>query len=240
MLRRIDAGSFKMQGTTTTILSKSFYLGVFEMTEKQWSLVTGDSLGDGYYQNGAQVKPDTMPRICTYDQVRGSANGSKWPSSSAVDDSSFLGKLRARTKNNFDMPTEAQWEYACRAGTTTTYYWGNSLDGAYCWYNGNSPWPATQVVRSPVGKKKANAWGLYDMSGNAFEACLDWYGTLSYGTDPKGPASGTKRVRRGGCWYSGDTAHGYSKDELTSSERRDTFPDTANGETGFRLCLTIE
>ena len=225
VLRRIDAGSFKMQGKTTTTLTKSFYIGIFEMTKKQWSLVTGDTFWSASY--------DTDPRSCSYSEARGSTNGAKWPSSSAVDSSNFIGKLRTRTNKNFDLPTEAQWEYACRAGTTTTYYWGNTINGDYCWYNGNSPMPATERVSSPVGTKKPNAWGLYDMSGNLSELCLDWYGSLAYGTDPKGPSSGTERVGRGGWYMSGDTTHGHPLSELTSSGR------VERSSGGFRLCLTL-
>lgn len=230
VLRRIDAGSFKMQGKTITTLTQSFYIGIFEVTKKQWSLVTGDTFWSASY--------DKEPRACSYNELRGSTKGANWPSSSTVDGSSFIGKIRARTKCNFDLPTEAQWEYACRAGTTTTYYWGNTINGDYCWYNGNSPMPATQRVCSPVGTKKPNAWGLYDMSGNYAEICLDWYGTLAYGTDPKGPSSGTKRVSRGGSYLSGNTSegHGNPLSELTSSNRVEISPDSS---AGFRLCLTL-
>ena len=243
VLRRCDAGSFIMGSDQTdtshkVTLTKAFYIGVFEMTQKQWSLVTGDAVGYGYILRDVPVSPDTLPKLCTYASARGSTNGAKWPSSSVVDASSFLGKLRVRTKKNVDLPTEAQWEYACRAGTTSTYYWGNAFDGAYCWYANNSPMPAISRERATVGKKKANAWGLYDMIGNAFEGCLDWHGTSSYGTDPKGPTSGTKRVKRGGGWYSETTA------QLTSSARLSVSP-SENGPgddptIGFRLCLTVE
>ena len=159
--------------------------------------------------------------------IRGSSNGAKWPSSSAVDSDSFMGKLRARTGLDFDLPTEAQWEYACRAGTTTTYYWGNSMNGNYAWYSDNSS--STSHI---VGTKAPNAWGLYDMSGNMWEWCLDWYGTLAYGTDPKGSSSGTGRVGRDGSW------HG-SAGLCTSSYRYDGYSSAASYDRGFRLVRTL-
>ena len=105
------------------------------------------------------------------------------------------------------LPTEAEWEYACRAGTTTPFSTGNNLTTAQANYNGNYPYNnnAKGEYRErtmPVGSFAPNAYGLYDMHGNVWEWCSDWYGGYSTGaqTDPKGPASGSARVCRGGCW----------------------------------------
>ena len=226
-LRRCNAGSFKMQGSITTTLTKPFYMGVFEVTQKQWMLVMGSwpnsspssihGAGYGY-----------PAYFVSYNNIRGSSNGAKWPSSAAVDATSFIGKLQARTKLNFDLPTEAQWEYACRAGTTTTYYWGNSVNGDYAWYSSNS-----DSKSHPVGTKKPNAWGLYDMSGNVREWCLDWYGSsLAYGTDPKGSSSGSCRVLRGGSWLRNESY-------CTSSFRDNLSPSNNNYYYGFRLSRTL-
>ena len=227
-LLRCNAGSFKMQGSTTTTLTKPFYMGVFEVTQKQWMLVMGswpNSSPSSSYGSG-----DGYPAYyVSYNNIRGSSNGAKWPSSSVVDATSFLGKLQARTKLNFDLPTEAQWEYACRAGTTTTYYWGGSMNGDYAWYSSNS-----SSKSHPVGTKKPNAWGLYDMSGNVYEWCLDWYGSsLAYGTDPKGSSSGSYRVIRGGGWH-------FNESSCTSSYRDSNYPSYNNyGYNGFRLSRTL-
>ncbi len=199
ILRRIEAGSFIMGGNQTdenhrVTLTKPFYMGVFEVTQKQWELVMGSWPGSS--PSSSSGRGDAYPAYyVSYNDIRGSSSGARWPASAAVDASSFLGRLRAKTGLDFDLPTEAQWEYACRAGTATKYYWGEAMDGAYAWY-----WDNSGSKTHPVGTKLPNAWGLYDMSGNVWEWCRDWYGTLAYGTDPEGSASGLYRVTRGGSW----------------------------------------
>ena len=201
-------------------LSKPFFCGLFEVTQKQYALVMGT--------NPSHFHGYTLPvENVTYDAIRGSSDGAKWPSSSAVDPTSFIGKLRARTGLDFDLPTEAQWKYACRAGTTTTYYWGYPMDGNYAWYKNNSSGKA-----HPVGTKMANSWGLYDMSGNVWEWCLDWRGDLAYGTDPNGVSSGVERVLRGGGWVA-------NADICTSSFRNGDNPLYENRHNGFRLVITL-
>ena len=233
VLRRIEAGTFIMGDDQTdeshrVTLTKPFFCGLFEVTQKQYTLVTGsDPCSSTRYG-----KSDSRPvHYVSYNKIRGSSNGAKWPSSSAVDSWSFMGKLRARTGLDFDLPTEAQWEYACRAGTTTTYYWGNSMDGNYAWYTSNS-----NGYTHEDGAKMANTWGLFDMSGNVYEQCLDWYDdTLIYGIDPKGSSSVSHRVIRGGCWN--DTAGNY----CTSSRRNFAFYDSSweGYDLGFRLVRTL-
>ena len=223
VLKKMETGSFKMQGTGETTLTKPFYMGLFEVTQKQWSLVMGSNPSKGYGVG------DTYPvYYVSYDMIRGSSAGAGWPVSSAVDSTSFLGKLQSKTGLNFDLPTEAQWEYACRAGTTTTYYWGNSMNGNYAWYTSNS-----SSKTHPVGGKTANAWGLYDMCGNVWEWCLDWYNsTLSYGTDPKGSSSGSCRVGRGGGWSNNEWS-------CTSSNFGNFPPSGTYNYFGFRLSRTL-
>ena len=226
VLRRIEAGTFIMGDDQSdeshrVTLSKPFFCGLFEVTQKQYSLVVGS--------NPSNFSGDKLPvETVSYNAIRGTSNGAKWPSSSAVDSSSFMGKLRARTGLDFDLPTEAQWEYACRAGTTTTYSYGDSANGDYMWYDSNS-----SSKTHEVGTKSPNPWGLYDMHGNVWEWCLDWYASsLSGGTDPKGSSSGSLRVRRGGGWSSG--AH-----LCTSSTRLSFDPSLEFSYRGFRLVRTL-
>ena len=222
VLRRIEAGTFIMgedqnDESHRVTLIKPFFCGLFEVTQKQYTLIMGS--------NPSNFSGDTLPveKVSYNNMIRGSSNGANWPLSSAVDSSSFMGKLRARTGLDFDLPTEAQWEYACRAGTTTTYSYGNSANGNYMWYADNS---SSQT--HPVGSKSANPWGLYDMHGNVYEWCLDWHGNLAYGTDPKGSSSGSHRVARGGSWFS-------NADRCTSSFRGFYTPSYESYGYGFRL-----
>ena len=222
VLRRCPAGA-DLLGRYT--LTKDFYAGVFEVTEKQWELVMGENPSS--YKRG-----DTYPvERVSYNDIRGEADGSNWPSSSAVDATSFLGKLRAKTGlPELDLPTEAQWEYTCRAGTTTTYNTGDSESALAQagWYSGNS-----NNQKHPVGEKVANAWGLYDLHGNVWEWCLDWYRDDLSGTDPVGAASGSDRNNRGGGWNHG-------ADRAASSYRYYSWsPSLRDYDFGFRLFRTV-
>ena len=223
VLRRIEPGSFMMCGQYSITLTKPFYCGIFEVTQRQYELVSGGRpMAD--YGSGA-----TYPVYhVSYNDIRGSSNGAEWPASSAVDSSSFVGMLRARTGLDFDLPTEAQWEYACRAGTTTPCYWGDSMADDYAWCSNNS-----SRTSHKVGLKIANAWGLYDMSGNVWEWCLDWHGELDDGTDPVGPSLGSNRVVRGASWVT-------VADKCTSSIREGREPSkTSYNNRGFRLFRTL-
>lgn len=133
------------------------------------------------------------------------------------------------------LPTEAEWEYACRAGTTTPFNTGNNLTTAQANYNGDYPYNSNAKGKNrdktlPVGSFAPNEWGLCDMHGNVWEWCSDWYGDYSTSAqaNPKGPESGYFRVRRGGCWY-GDASH------CRSAYRDGDDPANRSGNMGFRL-----
>jgi formylglycine-generating enzyme required for sulfatase activity len=136
-------------------------------------------------------------------------------------------------RNGYRLPTEAEWEYACRAGTTTDFYWGDSDDldtvSMYCWYTKNS-----NNKTHPVGTKLPNAWGLYDMSGNLFEWCNDWYGPYadSVYVDPDGPLNGSSKITRGGNWL---TQSGFCR----ASYRGRTAPDFRCSAIGFRVARRL-
>ncbi|MEQ1905808.1 MAG: formylglycine-generating enzyme family protein [Pirellulaceae bacterium] len=130
----------------------------------------------------------------------------------------------------YRLPTETEWEYACRAGSKTAFCFdesAKSLDD-YAWYSDNSG-----LQTHPIGEKKPNAWGLYDMHGNVWEWCSDWYGQDPKGavTDPVGPGEGSYRVYRRGCWDS-------SAANCRSSLRDRFYPSVRDGGFGFRLALS--
>ena len=253
VLRRLAPGPIPKRDATIT---KPFFVGLFEVTQRQWELVMGTR--PSYFSNPSYYSTRPVEQV-SYYMIRGSSAGRRWPASNAVDAGSFLGKLRARTGLGFDLPTEAQWEYACRAGTTTDYNSGRNNRkkferdsameevGRY-FYNGGSGYLdgehqvrpgvyssscSTAKGSAAVGSFRPNAWGLYDMHGNVWEWCLDrWGGSLS-GNDPVGPSSGAERVIRGGGWN--DVAY-----YCTSSYREEYEPPSlAFKGNGFRLASAL-
>ncbi len=157
-------------------ISKAFYMGVYAVTQEQYERIMGENPS---YFKGGQNPVETV----------------SWDD--AVE---FCKKLSQKSSKAVSLPTEAQWEYACRAGSTTRFSYGDDDDklGDYAWYGKNSG-----SKTHPVGQKKPNAWGLYDMHGNAWQWCSDWYADTyanANKTDPTGPAFGELRVLRGGCW----------------------------------------
>jgi len=194
VLRRIDEGAFVMgkdqsDQSHCVTLTDVFYIGVFEVTQRQWELVMGNN--PSLFSHNAQRPVECV----SYEMIRGDKRGSAWPDSLEVDANSFFGVLRGKTGIEFDLPTEAQWEYACRAGTKTKWSYGEDANGDYMWYTENSG-----GTTHDVGVKIPNGWGLYDMYGNVCEWCLDWAGAITYGTDPKGSHWASDRVRRGGSF----------------------------------------
>jgi formylglycine-generating enzyme required for sulfatase activity len=202
VLRLIQPGTFMMgpgpdavnvdgMGRETlhqVTLTKPFYIGVFEVTQKQWLCVMGAKTIDGNWKEGEEYDDFSVP-LPRYTEIRGEEL--RWPLRT-VSEGCFMYVLRKKTNiRTFDLPTEAQWEYACRAGTTTSYNHGtDKWDDRY----------NTDLVHMAVGSKSPNAWGLYDFNSGAAELVGDFW-TWNLGVDPvidpMGSASDTFMVTRG-------------------------------------------
>jgi formylglycine-generating enzyme required for sulfatase activity len=194
-------------------ISRPFEMGKFEVTQAQWEGV----MRDAHMKPGTSINPSHF-------------QGRNLPVESVTweDVQRFLERLNARdTKHEYRLPTEAEWEYACRAGNTEEL--PANLD-QMAWYERNS---GDQT--HPVAKKDANAWGLYDMLGNVAEWAQDWYDPEYYEgsphTDPKGPDSGSYRIFRGGCWFDGAKV-------CRPAQRGFDFPSNRFYNVGFRVVRT--
>ena len=242
-------GDYNAEDYHQVTLTKPFYIGVFEVTQKQWELVMGAT--------PSSHKGDTRPVECvSYNTIRGTVNGAAWPTHNQVDANSFMGRLRSKVNMLFDLPTEAQWEYACRAGTATALNSGKNLTGTetcanmaevgrYCKNTGDGKGGYSQHTK--VGSYLPNVWELYDMHGNVAEWCLDWW-VKNLGTsakvDPKGGSSGSYRLVRGGS-YDGDRPAGYAAACRSSYRSRvywyATQPEASDNDWGLRVaCLPAE
>ena len=187
-------------------LTKPYYMGKYEVMQEQYEAVMG--VGD----NPSRVKGAKLP-----------VTNVSWE-----DCQEFIKKLNAKTNGGYRLPSEAEWEYACRAGTTTAYSCGDNLKKSDANIDGDS------IIA--VGSYRPNAFGLYDMHGNVWEWCNDWYGSLQDGevTDPKGAATGSSRVLRGGSFINYDS-------KARSSLRAGSFVSPTTRDivgNGFRLART--
>jgi len=217
-LKLLPAGVFAMgrvgggdETSHQVKLTTPFFLGVYEVTNAQWKRVMGSVPSS--WKDGDQPVENVS-----------------WEE--AVE---FCGTLSALPEERkagrvYRLPTEAEWEYACRAGTTTQYSFGNDEThlGDYGWFDGNSG-----SKTHAVGQKKPNAWGLYDMHGNVWEWCSDWYAEYQKGvaSDPQGPSGGSNRVFRGGGWL-GTARH------CRSANCDGHVPSLRISILGFRLALS--
>ena len=203
----VSAGKFMMGGPEKdheVTLTKPFFMGKYEVTQEQWFEIMG--------VNPSRKKGRMFP-----------VTDVSWN-----DCQNFIKKLNAKTNGGYRLPTEAEWEYSCRAGTTTAYSYDDNLTKGDANIDGDS----TKVV----GSYKPNAFGLYDMHGNVFEWCNDCYANYPAGAviDPKGPATGKSRVMRGGSYF-------WTASIARSSSRNLIFTPTLTNQNdllGFRLART--
>jgi formylglycine-generating enzyme required for sulfatase activity len=208
-------------------LSQAFYLGKYEVTQAQWEAVMGSN-------------PYTLARSNPYYSLPGMAARLRHPTQPATvswnDAQEFIKRLNQKEGHDrYRLPTEAEWEYAARAGTTTAYFFGDDAKelGRYAWYGEDFATGSTH----PVGQKGANGWGLYDVYGNVWEWTQDRYGDGRFYAhspmlDPKGATDGSSRVVRGGSWHA-------SAVSWRSAFRRQYEPDYRGISIGFRLAMTL-
>jgi len=212
----IEGGTFQMgsnddesnENPVHSVILSGFFIGKYEVTQKQWRDINGNN-------PSKFINCDN----CPVEQV-------SWN-----DVQEFIQKLNQKTGKNYRLPTEAEWEYAARGGNKSsgyTYSGSNSV-GDVAWYTDNSGSKTQQV-----GQKQQNELGLFDMSGNVWEWCSDWYGADYYQnsstSNPKGPSSGSTRVGRGGCWY-------FDGQRCRTSNRSGNGPGYSYDNMGFRLVL---
>jgi formylglycine-generating enzyme required for sulfatase activity len=230
----IPAGSFIMgsppdepyRGKSETphpvIITQPFYMQTTEVTLSQWRGL----MGSGFLLH--RPGPPNSP-----------VSGISW-----FDSQDFLKKLNALKEGRYRLPTEAEWEYAARAGSTTAYSWGNRIDCSRALYANSRFGVKTcldahpdlaQEGPAPVKSFAPNKWGLYDMHGNVWEWVQDWFAAYpnTQVTDPQGPPDGEDRVRRGGGWYS----PGYA---CRSANRAYSHPGTREVTIGFRVVRELK
>jgi sulfatase modifying factor 1 len=209
--RRSDESQHKVT------LTKGFYMGVYTVTQEQYETVMGN--------NPSRIKDEKNLPV---EQV-------SWD-----DCQEFVKKLWEKDKKLYRLPTEAEWEYCCRAGTKTPFSFGETISTEQANYRGdfvygNGKKGVDRKRTTPVGGFPANAWGLHDMHGNVLQWCEDWYGEYHKNDviDPQGPEKGESRVLRGGSWFDDPRF-------CRSAFRNWDVPGTRIGIYGLRVCFFVE
>lgn len=214
-----EPGWARGEGPVHKVCIESFYMGKYEVTQGEYQKITG-------------TNPSSFK-----------SSGSRFPVEgvSRNDAQGYIKKINSKSVKSYRLPTEAEWEYAARGGTTTPFYFGNTISTSQANYNGNYTYNGGQKGKyrkqtTQAGTFNPNKYGLHDMHGNVWEWCQDWYGKNYYTSSPSkiplGPASGSHRVIRGGSWNA-------SPRDLRSAHRRRVDPNWHSSYLGFRLVLPV-
>jgi formylglycine-generating enzyme required for sulfatase activity len=225
----IPAGNFRMgspkekkemgkdESQHKVTLTKGFYMGVYTVTQDEWQAVMGKN--PSFFKGEKNLPVEKV---------------------SGDDCQEFIKKLREKDKKLYRLPTEAEWEFACRAGTTTPFHFGKTISTDQANYNGdftygNGKKGVKREKSTPVGSFPANAWGLHDMHGNVSQWCQDWYGDYPQKDviDPQGPEKGQSRVLRGGSWVIYPAI-------CRSAHRSGHEPGFRSVGCGLRVCFCLE
>lgn len=210
-MRMIYPGTFDMGSQTgkpdekprhSVHISRPFYLGIHEVTQEQYEKVMGRNPSSFI---GLKLPVDSV----SFEEAQ-----------------DFCKRLSMMEQVKYRLPTESEWEYACRAGTSTEYHWGERFDGRYAWCDHNGGKKTHEV-----GTRVPNQWGLYDMTGNVYEWCQDWYAEKypeGHQTDPQGPAESRWHPVRGGCWI-------FNPQDCRSANRIGAPPQAKDNWKGFRV-----
>jgi formylglycine-generating enzyme required for sulfatase activity len=237
VLKAIPAGTFTMGSSDTLddvgaqpphqVTLSAFKMSETDVTQEQYQAVMDTN--PSFHTAGTEAPLKPVEQVSWYNAVQFCNALSALSGLTPVYDTSTW--TADFSKTGYRLPTEAQWEYACRAGSTTAFWWGPDTNGM-----GARTWSAFNALGTtqPAATKPANAYGLYDMTGNVWQWCNDWYGDYAAGaaTDPTGPATGTSRVQRGGSFVES----GYYV-VFRSAFRYVNSPDWTYFSLGFRVVL---
>jgi len=239
-----ETGRYKDETPHRVTISKPFLLGVYEVTQAQWKAVMGSNPSSFTGDDNLPVEQVSWTDATNFCTKLSTSEGAGIGASGFGGGGGRAGVAAGGTGHRYRLPTEAEWEYACRAGTTTAFNTGDTISTDDANYNGivaygDGKKGVSREKTTPVGSFKPNAWGLYDMHGNVWEWCADWLADYpaTAVSDPKGPSSGGGlnlefRIMRGGSF-------GYLPQNCRSATRHSNEAKSTASSVGFRVAVEM-